>query len=95
MAEQQWVVVEETAGPFQAEIIRGLLQAQEIPVVVSQPGAGVAIGVTFGSLGRVQILVPAGNLERARQIVEGYYSNAGQEGNIDDSEDETAEWDSP
>ena len=76
MTEQQWAVVDEVAGSFQADVIEGLLKAQEIPVLVSKPGAGVAIGVTLGSLGRVQILVPENDLERAKQMVEDYYSGA-------------------
>ena len=76
MTEQDWTVVDEVAGSFQADVIEWLLKAQEIPVLVSKPGAGVAIGVTLGSLGRVQILVPNSELERARQVVEDYYSGA-------------------
>ena len=93
MGEQQWAVVDEVAGPFQAEIVRGLLEAQGIPVLVSKPGAGVAIGVTLGSLGRVQVLVPAGDLERARELVDGYYSGVHQDQNLIDPEDETARMD--
>jgi hypothetical protein len=88
MAEQAWAIVDEVAGPFQAEIIQGLLQAQEIPVLVSKPGAGSAIGVTLGALGRVQILVPVGDLERARQVVDDYYSGAYQDQELLDFEDE-------
>ena len=37
MTEQQWAVVDEVAGSFQADVIEGLLKAQEIPVLVSKP----------------------------------------------------------
>ena len=74
MTEQKWIVIDEVAGSFQANVIEGLLKAKDIPVVVSKPGAGVAIGVTVGSLGRVQILVPNSELDRAQQVVENYYS---------------------
>ena len=72
MSETNWEVVYETNGSFLAEILRGLLEAQEIPVVLSQEGAGRVYGLTVGTLGRVQILVPAHDLERAQQILEEY-----------------------
>jgi hypothetical protein len=72
MSETGWEVVYETNGSFLAEILRGLLEAQEISVVLSQEGAGRAYGLTVGTLGRVQILVPAPDVERAQHILEEY-----------------------
>lgn len=72
MSETDWEVVYETNGSFLAEIIRGLLEAQEIDVVLSQEGAGRAYGLTVGTLGRVQILVPTKDLDRAQRILEEY-----------------------
>lgn len=74
MAEIQWEVVDEVAGDLQAEILKGLLQAQEIQVWLSQEGAGKAYGMGMGALGRVQILVPDYSAEAARQILDEYYS---------------------
>ena len=36
MSEANWEVVYEANGSFLAEMLRGLLEAQEIPVVLSQ-----------------------------------------------------------
>lgn len=72
MSEITWEVVYETNGSFQAEILKGLLEAQEIPVFLSQEGVGRAYGLTLGTLGRTQILVPAPDLERAQKILEEY-----------------------
>lgn len=72
MAEIQWEVVYETNGMLLAEILRGLLEAQEISVVLSQEGVGRVYGLTVGTLGRVQVLVPASDLERAQHILEEY-----------------------
>jgi hypothetical protein len=72
MSDTNWEVIYETNGSFLAEILRGLLEAQEIPVLLSQEGAGRVYGLTVGSLGRVQILVPAQDLERAQHILEEY-----------------------
>jgi hypothetical protein len=78
MAED-WIVLDEVAGMPQAEILRGLLEAQEIPSVLSQEGAGRAIGLTIGTLGMVQILVPAKDLERAQEVLENFYAGSDQE----------------
>jgi hypothetical protein len=77
MPAENWVVLEEVGGSFQAEILGGLLEAQGIPVVLSQEGAGrSAYAVTVGPLGQVQILVPAEVLEEARKVLEDYYNGA-------------------
>ncbi len=67
-----WEVVAEVGGMLTAELWRGLLEAQDIPVVLSQEGAGKAIGLTVGPLGNVVILVPANELDRARQVLADY-----------------------
>ena len=90
MTQQQWAVVDEVDGPFQADIIRGLLEAQDISVLVSKPGAGAAIGITLGLLGRVQILVQSDDLERARQIVSDYYAGAYMDQQLVDPEEGSA-----
>ena len=76
MPEANWEVVYETNGSFLAEILRGLLEAQSIPVVLSQEGIGRVYGITIGTLGRTQILVPAHDLERAQQILQEYETNS-------------------
>jgi hypothetical protein len=76
MTEEKWEVVDEVAGSFQAEIIRGLLEAQEIPVVLSQEGIGRVYSLTVGTLGLVQVLVPARDFQRARQVLDEYQSGA-------------------
>jgi hypothetical protein len=72
-----WIVLDEVAGMLQAEILRGLLEAQEIPTVLSQEGAGRALGLTIGTMGSVQILVPSKDQDRARELIDAYY--AGEE----------------
>jgi hypothetical protein len=74
MSENQWDVVYEANGLFQAELLRGLLEAQEIPVVLSQEGAGKVFSMSVGTLGLVQILVPVRDFERARQLLADYDS---------------------
>jgi hypothetical protein len=79
MTDETWEVIDEVSGQFQAEIVRGLLEAQEIPVVLSQEGLGHVYALTIGTLGTVQVLVPAREAERARQLLEEYRSGASQD----------------
>lgn len=75
MPESNWVVVETVAGDLQAEVLRGLLEAQGVPAILSQEGAGHSLfPVTVGKFGEVQILVPTDQLEEARSILEDYSS---------------------
>ncbi len=74
MTEERWEEVDEVQGMLQAELLRGLLEAQGIPVWLTQEGAGRAMGLTVGVMGTVQILVPQGSVEKAREVLDGYYS---------------------
>ena len=70
---KRWVLVETVQGELQAEILRGLLEAQGFPVLLSQEGAGRALGLNVGPLGEVEILVPEENQEEALQILDQYH----------------------
>jgi hypothetical protein len=70
----EWVVLEYVPGDLQAEILRGLLEAQGIPVFLSQESAGRAIGLTVGPLGEVTILVRAEDLQDAQRVLADYRS---------------------
>ena len=72
MADQTWEFLTEADGELNAEIMRGLLVAQGIPVTLSQEGAGKVYGLTIGEFGRVEILVPSGYLAQARRVLEDY-----------------------
>lgn len=74
MSEEQWEYLDEAPGDLQAEILKGFLEAQGIPVWLSQEGAGRAYGIGVGELGRVQILVPTHYLEQARAVMNDYYA---------------------
>jgi hypothetical protein len=91
MTEEQWHVVDEVPGQLQAEIIRGFLEAQEIQVMLSQEGIGRVYGLTVGPAGRVQILVHARDLDRARQSLHDFH--AGNQGTSDDPlENDQDDW---
>ena len=76
MTEEQWEVLETVSGSAQAEILRGLLEAKEIEVVLSQEGAGKVLSVSVGPLSEVQLLVPTKDIDRARLILDDYYSGS-------------------
>jgi len=76
MSEDKWEVVDEVSGSVQAELLRGMLEAQEIQVVLSQEGAGRVYGLTVGTLGRVQILVPANDAQLAKQLIGVFYRDS-------------------
>lgn len=73
MTEQHWEIVDVVSGDFQAQLLRGLLESQGIPVQLSQEGAGRAYGLSIGALGEVQILVPTDSKAFAEQVLKDYY----------------------
>ena len=68
MSEPNWVQITSVQAEVQAELLRGLLEAQEIPVLLSREGAGRALGLSVGPLGEVHILVPDKFQAEARNI---------------------------
>ena len=90
MAEDEWVPVDIVQGQLQAEILKGLLEAQGIMVWLNQEGAAHAYAIEFGSLGTVEILVPSSMLEKARQILTEY-----KRGDFENMEFDNPESDDP
>lgn len=76
MNQEEWVLVDTCAGQLQAEVVRGLLEAQGIRVWLNQAGAAHAYAMTVGSMGRVEVLVPSSDHASAERILEEYYSGA-------------------
>jgi hypothetical protein len=72
MNEKKWVSLTKVQGDLQAELLRGLLEAQEIPVLLSREGAGRAYGINVGLLGEVEILVPDEFAQEAKIILTMY-----------------------
>jgi hypothetical protein len=70
--DQEWVIIEEVQGELQAQLLRGFLESQGIPVKLNQEGAGRAFGLTVGHLGSVQILVPIAFEEKGKRVLTEY-----------------------
>jgi hypothetical protein len=66
----RWEVVAVTNGLAQAAIIQGRLDAEGIPARIHQEPAGVAIGLTVGTLGQAEVLVPEEMAEQALRVLE-------------------------
>jgi hypothetical protein len=83
MSTEGWQVAGEVAGELEAEILRGLLEAQGINAWISQEGAGRVYALGVGRLGRVQILVPEADLEQSKALLEEYYTGQLENQDID------------
>lgn len=69
-----WQLLLELNNSVQAELLRGLLEAAGIPVRLSQEGAGRAIGLTVGSMGAIEVLVPDSYIAEASAVLDAYYA---------------------
>ena len=63
------VVVDEADGLLEAEILRGLLEANGIAVWLSGESAGAALGLGVGPMATIEILVVAEVAEQAQRIL--------------------------
>jgi hypothetical protein len=63
------VAVYTSSGPAQAALMKSMLEAEGIPVMSVQEGAGAAYGLVFGPLGEVTLLVSAKHAEAARALI--------------------------
>jgi hypothetical protein len=88
MSEHTWKLIVSVQGELQAEVVRGLLEAQGIPVFLSQEGAARAYGLGVGPLSEVDILVPDNYVQAAERVIEGYQAGEFEElGDQIDEED--------
>ena len=65
----RWVVVAESLGPLEAEIIRSKLESFDITARIYQESIGSVMGLTVGPLGAAKVLVPEPLAERALSIL--------------------------
>jgi hypothetical protein len=72
MSENEWKTAITVQGELQAELLRGLLEAQEIPVRLSQEGIARVFGLAIGPSAEVDILVPESQLQAAQKVLQDY-----------------------
>lgn len=66
----QWMVVYIAYNLPEAYIIAGRLQSENILTITQQAPGATALGITFGNLGEINILVHPENYEKALNILE-------------------------
>jgi hypothetical protein len=59
-----------TSGLYQAEIIRGKLETNGIPVLLKYESLGPVMGLTVDGLGQVQVWVPLDLEDQARELLQ-------------------------
>ncbi len=69
MSASEQLVTVGTAKYLEAEIIKGRLESEGIPVLLSYESAGLVYGITVDGLGQVKIMVPRDLAEEAKGIL--------------------------
>ena len=64
-----WEVIYVATNRLEAEVIRGRLESEDIPVVLSGEAVATVFGLATGPLAQVEVLVPAPLAERARETL--------------------------
>jgi hypothetical protein len=57
------------AGQLEAEMIKAFLESQGIQVILNQESVGRTIGLSAGTLGQVDILVPEAQLSSTKTLL--------------------------
>jgi len=69
MSAREPLVTVRTAKYMEAQIIKGRLESEGIPVLLSYESAGLVYGLTVDGLGEVKIMVPQHLAEEAKEIL--------------------------
>jgi hypothetical protein len=69
MSAREPLVTVRTAKYMEAQIIKGRLESEGIPVLLSYESAGLVYGITIDGLGEVKIMVPKHLAEEAKEIL--------------------------
>ena len=70
--ENNLAIVADIPNSVQAELLRGLLEANGIPAILSEQSAARAIGLANATMANVQILVREEHAEEARQLLSDF-----------------------
>mgnify|MGYP001599289084 CR=1 FL=1 len=62
-------------GQVEAQLIKSLLEAEGIPTMIAQEGAGAAYGLTVGILGIAEIFVREKDADEAKKLIEEMRGN--------------------
>jgi len=70
MVSENRLVTVSTANYLEAQIVKGRLESEGIPVLLSYESVGLVYGLTVDGLGRVKIIVPEAMAEEAKIILD-------------------------
>lgn len=76
MSDRKWELVAFVNNPIQAEILKGLLEAQGVMIHIVREGYQAVYGIANQPSVRIELLAPNDQVAEARQIIEDY--NAGK-----------------
>jgi len=69
MSAKEQLVTVRTARYMEAQIIKGRLESEGIPALISYESAGLIYGVTIDGLGEAKVMVPEHLAEEAKEIL--------------------------
>lgn len=69
MSTKERLVTVYTSRYMEAQIIKGRLESEGIPVLLSYESAGLIYGITIDGLGEVRVMVPENLAEEAKGIL--------------------------
>ncbi len=69
MSAREQLVSVYTARQMEAQIIKGRLESEGIPVLLSYESASLVYGLTIDGLGEVKIMVPKHLAKEAKEIL--------------------------
>ena len=69
MSEKGPLIAVCTAKYMEAQVIKGRLESEGIPVLLSYESAGLVYGITVDGLGEVKVMVPKRLAEEAKGIL--------------------------
>jgi hypothetical protein len=70
MSTKERLVAVRSANYMEAQIIKGRLESEGIPVLLRYESAGVVFGITVDGVGEVKVMVPEQMAEEAKEILE-------------------------
>ncbi len=69
----RFVVVDVVSGRTEAEFLQGYLRGQGIQCEIAQEAVGNVYGMSVGTLGEVELLVPSHLSKKAREVLNAYH----------------------
>lgn len=74
MNAMKWEKLTDIYGRLEADVIKGFLEAEGVPVELFQEAVGQhAFPTTIDGLGRVQLFVPKEKAEEAHKLLDAYH----------------------